>query len=184
MQRLDESQGAERCLRSGLDDHSISAHQSWGHLPCGNRAGKIPRRNQGRDSQRLAEGVTKNALPLRRDLIRELPGALPTEVAKDIDGAFHFPLGFGQGLPFLAGHVLGQFVEAGVKSLGGFEQVLATTRSGAALQAFCADCATAHAAATSSGPEAWCWQTTSLVLAGLILANVFFDLQSTHLPSM
>src|SRR5208337_1999863 len=56
--------------------------------------------------------------------------------------------------------------------------------AGAVAQAGCALAAAWHAASTSSAPEAWKCPTVSVVLAGLMLGNVFPDLHSTHWPAI
>ena len=51
--------------------------------------------------------------------------AFAGEIAKDIDGAAHFALGFGKGFAFFARHVGGDGIELAVEHVGGFVENIA-----------------------------------------------------------
>src|SRR5690242_7765978 len=106
MQRLDEAIRAERRERRGFEYYSVSGDESGREFPCGNRARKIPRRDQRDHAEWFANRVADYVVAFGRNLIGELARAFATEVAKDIDGAFYFAERFGQCLAFFARHFL------------------------------------------------------------------------------
>ena len=122
MQRFDDAPGAERRGGRGLQHHGVAADQRGRQLPGRNGAGKIPRRDQAHHADGLAHGEHVDAVALGGHQHAVQARAFAGEIAKDVDGAAHFALGFGEGLAFLARHFGAELIELAVEQVGGFEE--------------------------------------------------------------
>ena len=174
---LDEDLGqprrAERRQFRGLEHHGVAADQRRAGLPRRNGDGEVPRRDRADDAERRPQRVHEHAVAFRRDDAAVQPRALAAVVPQDVDGAADFALRLGQRLAFLARHLPGDRIGAGLEQVGGLDTARRHAWAPAcAAQAGWAPCAAATAAATSSADDSGNVPTRSSTSAGLRFSNV------------
>src|SRR5690348_2468316 len=125
MQRLHDAPGTERSDGRGLEDDRIAANERGRQFPGRNRAGEIPRSDETYNADGPAEGEHVHAVAFGGYRHAGHARAFACEITEDVDCAADFAFGFGEGFAFFARHFGGNFLEAAIKDIGGFEEDVA-----------------------------------------------------------
>ena len=111
-QNLDEHVTGHRHVFGGLEHARVSAHERGKHLPRGDRERKIERCDDPRHADRPAETHRPLVSQLARHGVAEHPAPFGRGIERGVDSLLHITAGFGERLPHLAGHDVGEFILA------------------------------------------------------------------------
>ena len=110
----DVGQGVSSCRDEigRLQDDAIAVGERRGDFPRWNGNGKIPRRDQPDDANRLARYLDVDTGPHRRDFVTGEAQAFTGKEQEDLPRPHHLADAFGKRFPFLAREQSAEFIPA------------------------------------------------------------------------
>ena len=114
--------------RRRLEHDGVAADERRNGLPGGDRHREVPRRDDGADAERLADGHRELVAQLRGHGLAVLAPALAGHEERHVDRFLHVAARFREHLAHLAGHVPRQGLLALGEQLRGLEQDLGAPR--------------------------------------------------------